>query len=162
MENNKGFSLMELLAAVAVMGVAMGIFVIGPGVARRKEVDKFARILKDEIEHTQTVSMTREGQWQLTVYEEDGDMYCAQEHQGERGWEQKLNKSFIGHSGALAYTKTEGLSSDDSSLGGLYRIYRFDRDTGECIMGSGTGEIKGPGKTVFVTVYEETGRCDIE
>ncbi|MEY8338681.1 prepilin-type N-terminal cleavage/methylation domain-containing protein [Lachnospiraceae bacterium 62-35] len=180
MRNNKGFSLLEVLIAVMIISIALGLFLITPSAVRRKEVSKYAHILKEEIEYAKALSMTREGQWQLTIFEEEDRIYVVQEKKSDGSWTRGFSPVFIGNKSDITYTKTwlgnaleeeeksftknpeEDSTNAESGEEKPYRIYQFDRDTGECIIGSGVLEIKGRGKCIEIIVYEETGRCEIQ
>ena len=54
----------------------------------------------------------------------------------------------------------EGSGAEEDSKGTLIHVWRFDRDTGSCIEGAGTLAVTGAGKTQYLTVYRENGRCE--
>ena len=161
--NNRGFSLIELLVVVAIMAVLTGGFLVSPAVGRKKIVDTFAHELAGQIQYSKQLSMAREGQWQMTVFEKDGEYFCVHENKKSDTWSTWSNEEFLGYSGEILCEKTfqDGISGETGGEGEIYRIYRFDKNTGRCVAGAGTFTINGYGKQIGVTVYEETGRCEI-
>lgn len=168
---NAGFSLIEMVLAVAILTFLSGMIFLGTGSFRRKETDRFSRELCNQIRLTRTVAMSKTGYWRLCLYLKDGDYYCVQERGtkeagGEIVWEAKSDTAGLGHEGAVTYTRTDNQDTDQTQetkagedSGELIAAWRFDRDTGSCIKGAGTLELVGQGKTKTITVYRENGYC---
>lgn len=169
-DGNKGFSLIELIIATAILLILSGILVIGINSSRKKETDKYVNELANQIRLTQTTAMSKAGKWRLALYLRDGDYYCVRELGKEEGdnadslsWEAESEAVKLGHAGALNYqedSKGGGGASPDGAEE-LIHVWRFNRDTGSCIEGAGTLTVTGISRTKYITVYRENGRCEI-
>ncbi|MEG1781405.1 MAG: type II secretion system protein, partial [Clostridium sp.] len=76
---NAGFSLIELMVVIAVMGVLSTLLFVNPQIGRRKEVDRYTRELCTQITLMRTISMAKAGEWRLVMYEREREYYCIQE-----------------------------------------------------------------------------------
>lgn len=176
-----GFSLIELLIAMSILMIFSGLFFLGINASRRKDTEKYAVELSNQIRLLRTVSMSKAGEWRLALYESDGEYRCVQERMmtaedGSHSWTAASEMVKMGHKGAVifkgaVYEEAAGegtgeenapgnSSENDSGNGTLIRSWRFDRDTGACIEGDGILEVSGPGKTMEIAVYRENGRCE--
>lgn len=185
---NRGFSLIEMVVAVAIISILGGLFFIGSDAIRRKKTEQYAGELCGQIRLMQTVSMAKAGMWRLCLYEKDGEYYCIQEQKQKDTdvWEPQSQPVEMGISGAMTYRAVNsigngeenglenerdaqgaggvemdtGAGTDNMDAGLLIRVWRFDRDTGACIEGAGTLEVSGTGKRKRITVYKESGYCE--
>ncbi len=180
---NSGFSLIELIIAMTILLVLSGMIFLGSDSARRKETEKYAAALGNEILMARTASMSKAGKWRLGLYLKEKEYYCILESEekasGESGgvyWESRSEKVRLGHAGAVDYewvsgsgdpdgegNVSDGAETGEGSLekGKLIHAWRFDRDTGSCMEGAGTLKVTGVGRTRTITVYKENGRVDI-
>lgn len=182
-KTNNGFSLIELIIVMTTMLVLSGMLFLGSNSARRKETEKYAAALGNEIQIARTTAMSRAGRWRLGLYLKEKEYYCILESEekaaGETGgvyWKSRSDKVRLGHAGAVDYewvsenggSADEGNVSDDAGTGEgslengrLIHAWRFDRDTGSCMEGAGTLMVTGMGRSRTITVYRENGRVDI-
>lgn len=174
-KGNSGFSLIEMVITIAIVGILSGLFFLGALVSRGKETEQYSKILTSQIRLNQTLSMSRSGEWRLCLYEREGTYYCVQEQKkkgedGEGQWEIQSEPVQLGHKGAVFYEKAVAITVLDDGqrdikpakedMGELICEWRFNRDTGACIKGAGTLKIKGIRSAKQITVYRENGRCE--
>ena len=170
---NSGFSLIELIIAISVLLVLSGLLFMNIGVSKEKEGAGYSRELCNQIRLMQTVSMSKAGRWRLVLYERDGSFYCVQEKlEGEDGtgggtgdgtseaWNPKSEETAMGKSGSVTYTNSARPSETSDSGTTLIGEWRFDKDTGACLLGAGTVEIETAGKKRIVTIYGTSGYCE--
>lgn len=169
-----GFSLIELIIAMTILIILSGVLFLGTGVAKRRETEKYANSLRNQITLSQTAAMAKTGKWRVGLYLKDKDYYSVHEVEKRTGeneedvfWEIQSEKVMLGRSGAVNYELKSGESGSttgtaDGEKGILLHTWRFDRDTGSCIEGAGTLAVTGAGKTHYLTVYRENGRCEID
>jgi len=107
---NSGFSLIELIIAMTILLVLSGMIFLGSDSARRKETEKYAAALGNEILMARTASMSKAGKWRLGLYLKEKEYYCILESEekasGESGgvyWESRSEKVRLGHAGAVDY-----------------------------------------------------------
>lgn len=65
--NNAGYTLVELIVVIAIMGVLVGGVTIGAGLAFSKDASRCATRLNDEIYEARMNSMSKAGRYTLTV-----------------------------------------------------------------------------------------------
>ena len=70
--NNAGYSLVELLTVIAIIGILMGGITYGINLAFCKDASKCASVLNDAIYETRMDSMTRTGTYKMTLKTDDG------------------------------------------------------------------------------------------
>ena len=168
---NGGFSLIELIIAMTILLVLSGMLFLGTNSAKRKETEKYVNALSNQINLSKTSAMSKSGKWRLSLYLKDKDYYCVHEIEKRKAddeedtyWESQSEKVMLGRSGVMKYELLSGGSgeggTDDEAKGTLINVWRFDRDTGSCIEGAGTIAVTGAGKTQYLTVYRENGRCE--
>lgn len=170
MKQNEGFSLIELMIVMAVIAVLSGLLFLSPRITKRKEIDKYAAQLCDQITMMQSLTMARVGQWRFCMYEEEGRYYGVQEKKhmtlagesaGTWDWVPQSGESDFG-SGILYEGAVEDSTDYESSENGRTPVFvwRFNQDTGACIRGAGAYRISGFGKTKQIKVYAQSGRCE--
>ncbi len=169
---NGGFSLIELIIAMTILLVLSGMLFLGTNSAKRKETEKHVNSLSNQINLSKTSAMSKSGKWRLSLYLKDKDYYCVHEIEKRKAddeedtyWEIQSEKVMLGRSGVMKYEllsgeSGEGSGTEDAAKGTLLHVWRFDRDTGSCIEGAGTLAVSGAGKTRYLTVYRENGRCE--
>lgn len=168
---NGGFSLIELIIAMTILLVLSGMLFLGTNSAKRKETEKYVNALSNQINLSKTSAMSKSGKWRLSLYLKDKNYYCVHEIEKRKAddeedtyWESQSEKVMLGRSGVMKYELLSGGSgeggTDDEAKGTLIHVWRFDRDTGSCIEGAGTIAVTGAGKTQYLTVYRENGRCE--
>lgn len=70
--NNAGYSLVELLTVIAIIGILMGGITYGINLAFCKDASKCASSLNDAIYETRMNSMTRTGTYKMILKTDDG------------------------------------------------------------------------------------------
>ena len=70
-QNNKGFSLLELLVVVAIIGIVSGLVLIGISVIASADSKKMSKALYSDINTLKTKTLTVSGDWYLIVKKED-------------------------------------------------------------------------------------------
>lgn len=188
--SNNGFSLIELIIAMSILMILSGMVFLGTNSARKKETEKYVNNLSNQIRMNQTTAMSKAGNWRLGLYLKNNNYYCVHEVEikpssdaDESFWESRSEEAMMGHSGAVDYELVSGDSSEitdpesseglngladagrigesSEEKGTLIHTWRFNRDTGSCTEGAGTIAVTGIGKTRYLTVYRENGRCEI-
>ena len=64
---NRGFSLVELLVVVAIMGIMVGIASLSYVVVSKSNVKKTAGFIADAISECRERSMTKTGKWSVKI-----------------------------------------------------------------------------------------------
>lgn len=70
-QNNKGFSLLELLVVVAIIGIVSGLVLIGISVIASADSKKMSKALYSDINTLKTKTLTVSGDWYLIIKKED-------------------------------------------------------------------------------------------
>jgi type II secretory pathway pseudopilin PulG len=172
--DNKGFSLLELLIALTILMIMTLVITIGIGMYRRRDAERYARALQNQIQMTQTVSMTKTGTWRLALYCKNKKYYCVQEVKkdgngsSEMVWEQSGKKTELGFDGAVHWEKKNSQSPASGADPDLIMVWQFASDTGACVDENGNvittaADITAKnGSHYRITVYGVNGYCEVE
>lgn len=77
LKNNIGYSLVELLVVIAIMGVLVGGSSIGINLLFSKDAERCANKLNDAITNARAVTMSKEGDFILTITTDASGQYVA-------------------------------------------------------------------------------------
>ena len=163
MKDNRGFSLIELIVVIAIMGIASGIVayvLVNMSSARAKTA---AEDLKAELETTRVLAMSRGGGKMKLYRDANGDIWAERvitndvTDGSESGDKKKIGTSAI----TITYHVKD--SAD----------YDITNDPCEFTFHPGTGEftgsrfidsitVSGGGKTVKLILWKLTGRVETE
>jgi prepilin-type N-terminal cleavage/methylation domain-containing protein len=171
--DNRGFSLVELLIAMTILMVLTMMVFIGIGTSRRRDAERYAKELQNQIQLTQTTALSRAGQWRIALYRDtSGRYYCVTQHsdaadgtQQEESWVDYGKRTELGREGAIHWAPEAGGAGDAAAQQGAdTRIWscRFDSNTGERVAYDGTLLVSGAGTCYRITVYRENGYCEVE
>jgi type II secretory pathway pseudopilin PulG len=172
--DNKGFSLLELLIALTILMIMTSVIMIGIGMYRRRDAERYARALQNQIQIMQTASMTKTGTRRLALYCENKKYYCVQEVKrdgngaSEVVWEASGKETELGFDGAVHWEKKNGQSSVSGADPDLIMIWQFASDTGACVDENGNvitaavGVTAKNGNDYMITVYGVNGYCEVD
>jgi prepilin-type N-terminal cleavage/methylation domain-containing protein len=173
--DNRGFSLIELLIAIAILIVLTTAATIGIGISRRRDTERYVKALQNQIQLNQTFSMTKAGEWRLTLYRDSSrhKYYCVQEvkNSSGNGWTEYGNQVELGPEAAISWNPDRSADSDGAVPMPVY-TWQFYSDTGAWkdssgAVGSGTASMDvlranaKVGKSYDVIVYKENGYCEV-
>lgn len=121
-----GYSLIELVAVIAIMGIIAGAGITGLGLLSNANVKETTVKIETAINKTKTSSMSRSSA-SMELYEKDSAYYVDLSYTGKDGEVKETAK--VGTSKVtITYTPTEG---DTVTIGGTNKLtIRFNRDTG--------------------------------
>lgn len=170
--DNRGFSLIELLIAMTILLIFTLTVGIGIGTAHRRDAERYAKELQNQIQMTQTDALSKTGQWRLALYQDStGRYYCTAQHSDsaqlipeDESWMDYGKRTELGRSPAIVWKLDSGTPQSAIAQAGSTLIWqcRFDPETGARISYDGALLVEGTGKTYKVTVYRENGYCEVE
>jgi hypothetical protein len=144
------------------------VTMLGIGVYRRHDAERYAKELQNQIQLMQTVSMTKTGTRRLALYCRDNRYYCEQETESDSSnWEASGVNTDLGVEGAVTWTQ-ENSSTTQTSESDPIMVWQFSSDTGASVDASGQtvtkvlGITAKGGKGYTVTVYGVNGYCEVE
>ena len=162
---NRGFSLIELVVVVAIMGVALAIGGYSINAISLSRAKNCATEINYALERTRTQSYSSDGvaygTATLKLYRDGKDIYI------EKSYESSRKK--IG-SGAITVTYTLKGDTTEYDLGSDQMVFSFNKSSGAfrtTSIGAGSGivtaiKVASGGKTYTITCYEKTGRTILE
>ena len=123
---NGGYSLIELIAVIAIMGVMVGAGFVGFGILNNANVKETTAKIETAINKTKTSSMSRSSA-SMELYEKDSAYYVDLSYTGKSGEVKETAK--IGSSKVtITYKDSDGSTV---TIGGANKLaIRFNRDTG--------------------------------
>lgn len=163
---NRGFSLIELIAVVAIMGVALAVGGYSINAISLSRAKNCAQEINYALERTRTQSYSSDGiaygTATLQLYKKGNDIYLKKSYEGT---EKKIGN------GAVTVTYTMKNDAAEKTLGEQPMIFSFNKSSGafkNTYVGTEDGgictsiKVSGGGKTYTITCYEKTGRTTIE
>jgi len=73
LNSSAGFSLVELIVVIAIMGIVVTMSSIGLSILNGREASRCATVLDDAIKDARMITMTRQGQYSLHIKRESGN-----------------------------------------------------------------------------------------
>lgn len=173
MEQNKGFSLIELIVVIALITVLMSVGILQMRMVRGYYAKQCAEEVEAQLNKVQITNMARKAT-ELVIYKNvtDNEYYAKIiENKGtalEKFTERKLGRSSL----EITYSM-DSKDTDIRTLDGTAPItIVFDRATGELKRMDGTNAIgchriwikqRGNDQKVYtITIYQETGKIEVD
>ena len=161
-KNNRGFSLIEMVAVIAIMAVALGVIGMSVTYIAKTRSRACAEELNAAIEFTRLNCLSKAGNVELRVYTKDDGIYMSKVWEGteEKIGSNRISVSYAYSDGAGdAVSKTLGDASDPL-------VISFEKGSGGIkvpALGSGNLVITVVGnKTFTITCYKLTGKTVIK
>ena len=164
--DNRGFSLVELIAVLAIMAVLVGIFAFGYSLISNKQVDQCAKKIQVSLENARTTSLGKSSV-DLKFYPSGGKIYLEKTLDGDAS---KATTSEIGDgklSVKFMFKKSGAANVEKNAATVAVTGIAFDRASG-AIKADNTGyyldsvKVSNGRKTLTVSVEKLTGRVTID
>lgn len=138
----KGFSLIELVVAMAIMVILGGITMLGVNVYLSRNVNKYASELRNQVDLVRQLVQSRPGYCRLRLYEDEGGYHSVVEYSddGVSGWNAAPKSILAGKSDTSEEDSKLNEHSKTSEITDLGRKTRI-------VMTVSSG-IAAPGETV--------------
>lgn len=176
-QNNKGYSLVELIIVIAIMAALTGTIVFSISLIMSSDAKGCAHSLVSALADTKVNAMGREGAYLELKRDSDGNIWCTQYVNKGGTWNisgqaQKIGtrRTFISFFDATSEVTNGGGTELTEDAGSLF--ISFDRSSGS-YRESGSGpsgvtykyyagfEIIGGSKDYLVTLHKLTGKTEI-
>ena len=165
MKQNKGYSLVELITVIAIMGVLLGAGIIQISLLTGYYASECAEELSSQLNKVQIVNMARKST-EIEIYKDTSGPYYVKivENRGIDSEEHTTVKQ-VGRSSLLI---TYSMNADDSDVTELNEsnklVLQFDRASGA--LKSGCHRIwirqKNSQKVYTITIHKETGKIKVD
>ena len=144
LNNNKGFSMVELIVVIAIMAVLTGLIALGVNVMRAGDTKKANVTIAEMLQKTRTNAMAIVGLWQLEIYNDNGRCYVASYKQKPKDNPTDPDKPF-----ELVEKK---------EIGSRVNVYYMENKTIKDLITTTSGVSKlAPGDKLIVTFAATTG-----
>ena len=163
---NQGFSLIELIAVIAIMAVALAVGGYSINAISLSRAKNCATEINSGLERTRTQSYTSDGGSagiaKLEIYKKDNSVYLKKSFEGE---EKKIG------SGGITVTYMAKGDTSERTLGTDHLTFSFNKSSGafqttyvgsQAIGEIASIKITGGGRTYTITCYPKTGRTIME
>lgn len=176
--NNEGFSLVELLVAVAIMAVLGTLLVISMGIIPRTAARSCANGLKTAIGQTRIMTMGKKETIFVLKHDEDGKYYTLEKVDNGSGSFTEGEPEVCGKSSVKVSYHIESVGVDPLTDLGSYKSLEkgesmtlsFDRGSGKLIQGGVPDaktlcdaiKIEGGGKVCMIRIYTATGKITLD
>lgn len=178
-QDNSGFSLLELLVALAVMAVLSTMLVVGLGIIPRTDARSCANDLKSAIGQTRIMTMGKKKTiLEITHSAADGKYYTVEKTDDGSGTLVESQPEMVGKKSlTVSYHLENGGIDPLTDLGNYVKLEQgdaldisFDRGSGKELSGGSPGAstlcdailIEGGGAKYFVRIYTATGKITME
>lgn len=124
-ENNRGFSLIEIIVVLAIMGLAVAGSVSLYSSLSRAKVNSATNYIDSQLSLTRTNSLSKKGYWMFEISVDDGVYYATvfRDKDGSSGWEE-FKKEKLGSVSDVDITFTK-LKYDDAT-GAISKVPNVD------------------------------------
>lgn len=173
-KNNKGFTLIEIIVALAIMGLCVAGAISLYSSLSGAKVNSAATKLDSQLSLTRTNTLTKKGDWVLEVNKSSGKYYAILFHDGDgAGWEE-YKKVELGDASSIEieYTKVTYASGVATKTTGVEITHvpmriGYDNGSGACVAVSTHGvtnyyvgdiTITDGEKTREITITKATGK----
>jgi len=124
MKGNKGFTLIEVLVVVAIMGLLAAASVNVYYYLRQADVKQSSKVVNTMLEYTRTNTMSINASWEMRIEKDTNGMYYATVYRNDKQWRKKeLGKRI------KIYTVTN-TSAEIEITSGTSPYITFKSDTG--------------------------------
>ena len=165
MKQNKGYSLVELIMVIAIMGVLLGVGILQLVMVTGFYANECADKLEAELNKVQIVNMARKAT-EIEIYKDASGPYFVKviEDKGNPSLERTTVKQVGRGSLLITYSMNED-DSDVKELNGTNKIVlQFNRASGA--LKSGCHRIwirqKNGSKVYTITIHKETGKIKVD
>ena len=160
LKQNKGFSLIEVIVIVLILGIVSTVTVLGVGYAYGSSANKTANKLSSLLDLTRTQSMAMvEGSLVLRLSKEtNGSTYAITLQTNTIDGittTQELSREELCNSGLSVFLHTGGIETELTT--DAFVDLSFKKNTGALLGGVTQIRLQGS-KTAFVIIVKETGR----
>lgn len=157
--NNRGFSLIELIVVVLILGILAGVATISISQITNSNVTACTRKLSNVLDKARIDTISKVETVTLTVYLEDGNYYARITVQGNPG-----EPVLLGNTGVSITAYSSGTEYKVQDIDGIEIMYA--KNSGAFIKNSDSIVfdkiiIKGSRQSTIYLV-KETGRCYVE
>ncbi|MDD6186794.1 MAG: type II secretion system protein [Oscillospiraceae bacterium] len=157
--NKKGYTLIELIVVVALMGLAISVVGISLSYIQSTRVKDCAEKMNYAIETTRVNAMSRTGDNKVEFYKSSDGVYMIRTAGGITGSAEKIGGSSISVKYVISGAEQElGDSGTGNDL-----VFEFDKASG-AFKGLTPQKIilSGSGKEMTISLYKRTGKTILE
>lgn len=139
MKNNKGFSLIEVVVVIALLGIVTFLSVNMMASANRSKARQFASNVKNAIDEMKSDGTSKAGRYALTITKSGNDIIATEYKVSDSGVYTAIDQEVIAK--GSNYTLKEG-ASGSYSLGTNFIAFEFNKGDGSFDMANWcTGDI---------------------
>lgn len=176
-KDNSGFSLVELLVAMAIITVMGSMLFIGMGIIPRTAAKSCANSLKAAIGQTRIMTMGKKETIFVLKRDTDGKYYTFEKYDDGNGTFVESTPELCGKSTVIVSYHLESTGTDPLTDTNYYQMAEgdsmtlsFDRGSGKLLQGGAVGsnglcdaiKVEGGGATYTIRIYTATGKITLD
>ena len=170
MRQDKGYSLIELITVIAIMGVLLGVGILQIGMITGYRVKECTENIEAELNKVQITNMARKST-EMEIYKDVSGSYYVKVIENKGSSSECITQKQVGKGSLLITYSMNADDSDEQELNGSNKIMiQFDRATGALIKdipsSVGCHRIwirQRNGSAVYtITIHQETGKIEVD
>jgi len=158
-KKNSGFTLVELIVIIAILGIMVGGVTIGLSMMSKKNVDKAAKNINYKMTQIRTWNMSKDVTRDLTITKSGGEFSLNDGENNEKLLDDSTNIEYV-RKGQAAASVTNSLAIKFQRNGTIKFV--VGTDTANPIDDVQELKLSNGSKTVKITMVADTGKHFIE
>jgi prepilin-type N-terminal cleavage/methylation domain-containing protein len=168
-DNNRGFSLVEIVITIAIMAVLTGTVSYSLSLSSGKKAEECARKLASELQSMRTMSLGKNEVTGVLYYDSESDSYVLKQtvKKSSKDTDGTMTEAYVGDGSVDIYCydndDVEPTSTDtDKTLKNSGAVtFQFSRSTEALVSGTTNIKVSKANKTMYIKIEKLTGRITV-